>query len=81
VGSSKTIAGVDDETRSLWRRLGAVVASGRGDCIDQWLAANGSDVAIIRPDRYAYALCAGSDELIAATGKLSERLFRQGAMA
>jgi 3-(3-hydroxy-phenyl)propionate hydroxylase len=81
VGATETIAAVDDETRTLWRGLGAVVSTGSGDCIDQWLTANGSDVAIIRPDRYAYALCAGPNELIAATRKLSERLSCEEAMA
>ncbi|MET4803848.1 bifunctional 3-(3-hydroxy-phenyl)propionate/3-hydroxycinnamic acid hydroxylase [Bradyrhizobium sp. LB11.1] len=81
LGAKESIAAVDDNTRSLWSRLGAVVSPGTGDRVDKWLAANGADVAIVRPDRYVYALCSGPNELIAATRKLSERLFRAEAMA
>lgn len=81
VGSPETIAAVDDDTRALWRRLGAVILTETGDCVDQWLAVNNADVAIIRPDRYAYALSAGPKELALATRSLSERVLYQEVTA
>jgi 3-(3-hydroxy-phenyl)propionate hydroxylase len=80
-GAGATIAAVDDATRAAWRRLGAVIAPGTGDRVDTWLAAAEADVAIIRPDRYAYALCKGPKQLMAATEKLAARLLREEAMA
>lgn len=81
VGSSKTIEAVDDEIRALWRRLDAVVLTETGDVVDRWLATNNADTAIIRPDRYAYALSAGPKELALATRTLSECvLFQEAAV-
>ena len=81
VGSSMTIEAVDDDTRATWRRLGAVVLSESGSVVDQWLAANGADAAIIRPDRYAFDLTKGPKDLALATGRLADRVLRLEAVA
>lgn len=81
VGSSTTIDAVDDDARATWRRLGAVVLSESGSVVDQWLAASGADAAIIRPDRYAFALTKGPKDLALATGRLAERVLRLEAVA
>ena len=71
------IEAADSKTRETWRRLGAVVLSEQGPFVEQWLDSNSADAAIIRPDRYAFALTRGSKELEAATGNLANRLFIQ----
>lgn len=76
-----TIEAVDDDTRATWRRLGAVVLSESGSVVDQWLAANGADAAIIRPDRYAFDLTKGPKDLALATGRLADRVLRLEAVA
>ena len=77
VGSPAVIEAADNKTRETWRRLGAVVLSEQGPFVEQWLGSNNADAAIIRPDRYAFALTQGSKELEAATESLANRLFKQ----
>ena len=77
VGSPAVIEAADNKTQETWRRLGAVVLSEQDPFVEQWLSSNGADAAIIRPDRYAFALTHGSAELEAATKNLGNRLFKQ----
>lgn len=75
LGQQTTIAAVDDEIRSIWHRLGAVIVPQTGPAVDEWLAANGADVAIVRPDRYAFFVGQGPEELSHASRRLAEQTF------
>ncbi len=77
VGSPAVIEAADGRTQETWQRLGAVVVPEQGPFVEQWLSSNGADAAIIRPDRYAFALTQGPKELEAATKSLANRLFKQ----
>lgn len=50
-----------------WRRSSPAV--------DEWLANNAATAAIIRPDRYAFALAADTTELETATKELARVLL------
>ena len=71
------IEAAESRTQETWQRLGAVVVPEQGPFVEQWLSSNGADAAIIRPDRYAFALTHGPKELEAATKSLANRLFKQ----
>ena len=77
VGSPAVIEAAESRTQETWQRLGAVVVPEQGPFVEQWLSSNGADAAIIRPDRYAFALTHGPKELEAATKSLANRLFKQ----
>ena len=81
VGSPATTDAADDDTLATWQRLDAVVLPETGHVVDQWMAANGADGAIIRPDRYAFALTKGPKDLAQATRRLAERVLRLDAVA
>ncbi|MER6809455.1 bifunctional 3-(3-hydroxy-phenyl)propionate/3-hydroxycinnamic acid hydroxylase [Spirillospora sp. NPDC000708] len=81
VGADGVIAGVDDATRALWRRLDAVVLPGGGHDYAAWLASHGAAVALVRPDRYVHALAAGTSDLEEATRALAGRVLRAGVTA
>ena len=81
VGSPATIDAADNDTRTTWQRLGAVVLSEPGHVVDQWMAAKGADAAIIRPDRYAFALTKGPKDLALATRSLAQRVLHLEAVA
>ncbi|WP_228000484.1 bifunctional 3-(3-hydroxy-phenyl)propionate/3-hydroxycinnamic acid hydroxylase [Nocardia australiensis] len=76
VGDSDVIAGTDESSRALWARLGAVVlVTEPGSATTEWLQNNGARAAIIRPDRYVYALSADSTELDRVSSGLGRTLF------
>ncbi|MFC0532353.1 bifunctional 3-(3-hydroxy-phenyl)propionate/3-hydroxycinnamic acid hydroxylase [Phytohabitans kaempferiae] len=74
-GAPDVIAAAGDETRAQWTRLEAALLPGGGADITAWLAANGARAAIIRPDRYAYALVADAAELAEATARLTGQVL------
>nr|BFD87232.1 bifunctional 3-(3-hydroxy-phenyl)propionate/3-hydroxycinnamic acid hydroxylase [Streptomyces sp. Xyl84] len=67
-------AAVAADTAELWQRLGVVVTPGTGPAVDAWLAANSATAAIIRPDRYTFALARDAEELEKATRELARIL-------
>jgi 3-(3-hydroxy-phenyl)propionate hydroxylase len=71
VGRPDVITSVSTEVANLWRRLDAVVVAGTGPGVDAWLAANSATAALIRPDRYTYALADNTTELETATRELA----------
>ncbi|MER7558122.1 bifunctional 3-(3-hydroxy-phenyl)propionate/3-hydroxycinnamic acid hydroxylase [Nocardioides sp. NPDC126508] len=75
VGSATVIERVDDETRSLWKRLDVATVTETGAAVDAWLAANEATIAIVRPDHYAYALAADAAGLIESTRSLADSLM------
>lgn len=62
-------------TAALWQRLGVVTVAETGPAVDAWLAENSATAAIIRPDRYAFALAADTTELETATKELARVLL------
>lgn len=71
VGKPEVVAAVSADVRRLWRRLGVVAVSETGAAMDRWLTEHGAAAAIIRPDRYTFALAAGAAELERATRDLA----------
>lgn len=65
---------VSAEIAQLWRRLDVTVVADAGPAVEEWLAANSATAAIIRPDRYAFALAADAAELETATKELARRM-------
>ncbi|MFD2466234.1 bifunctional 3-(3-hydroxy-phenyl)propionate/3-hydroxycinnamic acid hydroxylase [Amycolatopsis silviterrae] len=65
---------VSAETAELWQRLEVAVVTDAGPAVDDWLAANSATAAIIRPDRYAFALAADAADLETATKELAQRM-------
>ncbi|GAA1959438.1 bifunctional 3-(3-hydroxy-phenyl)propionate/3-hydroxycinnamic acid hydroxylase [Amycolatopsis minnesotensis] len=62
---------VPAEIADLWQRLDVSVVADAGPAVDAWLAANSATAAIVRPDRYAFAVTADAAELEAATKELA----------
>jgi 3-(3-hydroxy-phenyl)propionate hydroxylase len=75
MGSPATISGTNARTRQAWRSLGAHVVTDPGPAVSNWLAACGASAALIRPDRYTYALPAGPAELDQQTAELAKALI------
>ncbi|WNE94009.1 bifunctional 3-(3-hydroxy-phenyl)propionate/3-hydroxycinnamic acid hydroxylase [Streptomyces luomodiensis] len=71
VGSPEVTSAVSEEVRQMWHRLGVVVVPETGPAVDRWLAAHSAAAAIIRPDRYTFALAADTAELEQATRDLA----------
>ncbi|MCO6000170.1 FAD-dependent monooxygenase [Actinoallomurus sp. WRP9H-5] len=63
-----------DRTRGAWADLDVAVVTLPSPHLAAWLRDHEADAAIIRPDRYTYALTRGSAALDAATLALHERL-------
>jgi 3-(3-hydroxy-phenyl)propionate hydroxylase len=76
IGSAEAIAQVDDATRALWQRLDVKVLPGGGTDFENWLASHGAAVALVRPDRYVYALSADAAGLAETTRQLAGRVLR-----
>jgi len=71
VGRPEVTSAVSADVRQLWRRLGVVTVPETGPVIDRWLAEHAAAAAIIRPDRYTFALVADTAELERATRDLA----------
>ncbi|MGW0193969.1 bifunctional 3-(3-hydroxy-phenyl)propionate/3-hydroxycinnamic acid hydroxylase [Nonomuraea sp. NPDC003201] len=69
------------EITDLWQELGVVVVPDTGAAVDAWLAANSATAAIIRPDRYTFALARDVAELEKATRALAHVLVPQEVSA
>ncbi|MEV5706186.1 bifunctional 3-(3-hydroxy-phenyl)propionate/3-hydroxycinnamic acid hydroxylase [Actinoallomurus sp. NPDC052274] len=67
-------ADVTDRTRGAWADLDVAVITLRSPHLAAWLRDHEADAAIIRPDRYTYALTRGGAALDAATLALRQRL-------
>jgi 3-(3-hydroxy-phenyl)propionate hydroxylase len=76
VGATNAIAAVDDATRDIWRRLGVVVLEDGGPAVRDWLRGNGAAAAIVRPDRYAFALAKDTAGLATATRALAGKILK-----
>jgi 3-(3-hydroxy-phenyl)propionate hydroxylase len=63
LGHPDVIASVSDVVRSTWSELGAVVLTSSGEAVESWLAKHGAKAAIIRPDRYVFAMSGDTAEL------------------
>lgn len=56
MGDPEVIASVSDDVRGVWADLGAVVLTSFGEAVESWLDEHGAAVAIVRPDRYVFAM-------------------------
>ncbi|WP_214410271.1 bifunctional 3-(3-hydroxy-phenyl)propionate/3-hydroxycinnamic acid hydroxylase [Sphaerisporangium fuscum] len=81
VGRRAVTAAVSPEVANLWRRLGVVVVTDTGPHVDDWLATNSATAAIIRPDRYTFALAGDTAELETATKDLFRIMSTQDVSA
>ncbi|MCW5253172.1 bifunctional 3-(3-hydroxy-phenyl)propionate/3-hydroxycinnamic acid hydroxylase [Streptomyces sp. SHP 1-2] len=81
VGPSSVLSAVAPEVADTWRRLGAAVVSDPGPAVDAWLTENSAVAAIVRPDRYAYALAGDTAALARATGELARTVLTGEATA
>lgn len=81
VGAPEIIAGVDEDTRELWERLGVIGLSGGGAEYESWLASHDASVALVRPDRYVFALASDITRLEEATRMLAGRVLRSEVLA
>ncbi|MEU8872093.1 bifunctional 3-(3-hydroxy-phenyl)propionate/3-hydroxycinnamic acid hydroxylase [Streptomyces javensis] len=81
VGKPGVTSAVSADVRQTWRRLHAVVVPETGPAVDRWLAAHSAAAAIIRPDRYTFALATDTAELEQATRDLARTVSIQGAVA
>ncbi|MEU6411262.1 hypothetical protein [Microbispora sp. NPDC046933] len=77
VGRRDVTAAVSAEIAKLWRRLGVVVVTDTGPYVDDWLAANSATAAVIRPDRYTFAVAGNTTELETATKDLARIMSTQ----
>jgi 3-(3-hydroxy-phenyl)propionate hydroxylase len=75
VGDGDSLGGVDDATRNVWQKLDMVAVRNGGPVVREWLTANNASAAIVRPDRYTYALAKDARSLTAATLALAKRLL------
>ncbi|BCK66835.1 3-(3-hydroxyphenyl)propionate hydroxylase [Streptomyces libani subsp. rufus] len=80
VARPEVLAEVSDRVRAAWSALDAAVVALPGRQFADWLQEHDADAAIVRPDRYTYALTHGSAALEAASLALAERLAAEGAM-
>ncbi len=71
VGNPEVTSAVSVDVQQLWRQLGVVAVPETGPAIDRWLAEHAAAAAIIRPDRYTFALVADTAELERATRDLA----------
>ncbi|MGW4092693.1 hypothetical protein [Nocardia sp. NPDC004750] len=62
---------VSAEIADLWQRLGIAVVTDTGSSVDTWLATHSATAAIVRPDRYTFALASDTAELETATNDLA----------
>ncbi|MFF7414700.1 bifunctional 3-(3-hydroxy-phenyl)propionate/3-hydroxycinnamic acid hydroxylase [Streptomyces lydicus] len=69
------------ETADLWQRLGVVAVPDTGAAVDAWLSAGSATAAIIRPDRYTFALARDAAELEKATRELAHVMLPQEVSA
>lgn len=67
MGEAGLIASVSDRARGAWAELGAVVLESPGEAVKLWLADHGAAAAIIRPDRYVFAMSRDAAGLEAAS--------------
>ncbi|WP_275560115.1 FAD-dependent monooxygenase [Streptomyces sp. 5-6(2022)] len=81
VGNPGVTSAVSAEVRQMWHRLDAVVVPETGPAADRWLAAYSAAAAIIRPDRYTFALATDTAELEQATRDLARMVSIQEAGA
>ncbi|MCO8305045.1 bifunctional 3-(3-hydroxy-phenyl)propionate/3-hydroxycinnamic acid hydroxylase [Streptomyces sp. RKCA744] len=81
VGNRALTSAVSEEARQMWHRLGVVVVPETGPAVDRWLTAHAAAAAIIRPDRYAFALAADTAELEQATRNLARTVLTQEVSA
>lgn len=77
VGRQAVTAAVSAEVAELWQRLGVVVVTDTGPSVDTWLATNSATAAVIRPDRYTFALAGDTTELEAATKELARTVTQK----
>lgn len=77
VGKPEVTSAVSADVRQLWRRLGVVTVPETGPAVDSWLAGHAAAAAIVRPDRYAFALAADPAELERATRDLARTVSTQ----
>ncbi|MFF8309660.1 bifunctional 3-(3-hydroxy-phenyl)propionate/3-hydroxycinnamic acid hydroxylase [Streptomyces lydicus] len=81
VGNRDVTSAVSADVVRLWRRLGVRVVPGTGPAVDRWLAAHSAAAAIVRPDRYTFALAADTAELEQATRDLARTALTQEVTA
>lgn len=79
LGSQATISGASARTRQAWQELGVQVVTDPGAVVGEWLAACGANAALVRPDRYTYALPASAAELDQRTAELAASLIAHPA--
>ncbi|AGP59193.1 bifunctional 3-(3-hydroxy-phenyl)propionate/3-hydroxycinnamic acid hydroxylase [Streptomyces rapamycinicus] len=77
VGTPEVTSAVSADVRQLWRRLGVVIVPETGPAVDSWLAGHAAAAAIVRPDRYVFALAADPAELERATRDLARTVSTQ----
>lgn len=70
VGNPEVISAASADVQQTWGRLNVVVVPETGPAVDRWLAEHTAAAAIVRPDRYAFALAADTAELEQATTEL-----------
>jgi 3-(3-hydroxy-phenyl)propionate hydroxylase len=75
MGSGATISGTSAQTRQAWQALGVQVLTDPGPAVSKWLAASGASAALVRPDRYVYALPACTADLDQRTAELAKSLI------
>lgn len=81
VGLPEVLSAVGEATRRLWEDLDVVVLSSTGAVVRGWLADHSAAAAIIRPDRYAYAVVPDCSSLEEATRILAARLLSSAVLA
>jgi 3-(3-hydroxy-phenyl)propionate hydroxylase len=79
IGDPAVVAAVDDNVRDVWRQIGTTVMTEHSAGLESWLAEHSATAAIVRPDRYTFALAADAAELAQATMALRERIGFVGA--
>jgi 3-(3-hydroxy-phenyl)propionate hydroxylase len=79
MGTGATISGASAQTRQAWRALGVQVLTDPGPAVSKWLTACGASAALVRPDRYAYALAASTTDLDQRTAELAKSLITHPA--
>ena len=74
VASDADVAAVSEEVRATWVAINAVVLDPGAGGLSAWLEGIGARNAIIRPDRYVFAVASDATELTDATERIASRL-------